>query len=51
VAVAGFWALLVGLLMAGGSAFFELPESNRPWIGLLGGLGAAVFVLFFARGD
>ncbi|HEV2549436.1 MAG TPA: hypothetical protein VGU20_19110 [Stellaceae bacterium] len=46
--VAVFWAVLVGLLMAGGAFLFDIPGSNSPWIGVLGGLGAAVFVLFFA---
>jgi hypothetical protein len=46
--VAVFWAVLVGLLMAAGAAFFDIPGSDGPWIGVLGGLGAAVFVLFFA---
>ena len=46
--VASVWALIVGLLMAGGAAMLGEPASHVWLIGVLGGIGAAVYVLYFA---
>lgn len=45
---AAAWALIVGLLMAGGAALIDVPASDVLLIGVLGGLGAAAYVLMFA---
>jgi hypothetical protein len=45
--VAAVWALAVGLLMAGGAALLDERASDVLLIGVLGGLGAAVYVLGF----
>jgi hypothetical protein len=41
-------ALLVASLMAAGAHWADIPEWEIPAIAVLGGLGAAVYVLFFA---
>jgi hypothetical protein len=46
--VATFMALLVASLMAAGAHWADIPEWEIPAIAVLGGLGAAVYVLFFA---
>ena len=46
--VAVVWALLVGSLMAAGAYLLNIHESQIPAIAVLGGAGAAIFVLFFA---
>ena len=43
------WAVVVGLLMAGGASLFDLPGSDVVLIGVLGGLGAAAYILFYAE--
>jgi hypothetical protein len=46
--VAAAWALIVGPLMAGGAALLDVPASDTLLIGVLGGLGAAAYILMFA---
>ncbi len=46
--VAAFVALLVAFLMAVGAYWTNIPEWQIPAVAVLGGLGAAVYVLFFA---
>lgn len=46
--VAAFMALLVASLMAAGAHWTDIPEWEIPAVAVLGGLGAAVYVLFFA---
>jgi hypothetical protein len=46
--VAAAWALIVGLLMAGGAVLIDVPASDVLLIGVLGGLGAAAYSLMFA---
>jgi hypothetical protein len=46
--VAAVVALLVAFLMAAGARLTDIPEWEIPAVAVLGGLGAAVYVLFFA---
>lgn len=46
--VAGLWAVIVGLLMAAGAALFDLPGANVVLVSVLGGLGAAAYILLYA---
>jgi hypothetical protein len=45
--VAAVVALLVAFLMAAGAYWTRIPEWEIPAVAVLGGLGAAVYVLFF----
>ncbi len=45
---AAIWALIVGSLMTGGAAIMGLPARDVVMVGALGGIGAAIFILFFA---
>jgi hypothetical protein len=45
---AGAWALLVGFLIAVGASLLGLDATEVLETGLLGGLGAAICILFFA---
>jgi hypothetical protein len=40
--------MLIGSLMAIGANLLGVPGSDIPLVAVLGGIGAAVFVLFFA---
>jgi hypothetical protein len=46
VVVAFLWAAVIGSLMYGIASAFDVPEPEL--FGVLGGAGAAVYVLFFA---
>jgi hypothetical protein len=46
--VALIWAVVIGIPMAGGAMLIGLSWSDALEVGLLGGLGAAVFSLLFA---
>lgn len=46
--VALVWALIVGGLMAGGAAMLGESSDDVVLIGVLGGMGAAVFIFVFA---
>ena len=45
---AGAWALLVGFLIAVGATLFGLDATEVLETAVLGGLGAAICILFFA---
>lgn len=47
ICVAVVWALLVGLLMAVGANLLDMQEWLIPAVAVLGGAGAAIYVLFF----
>ncbi len=42
------WAAIVGGLMYAGASLFALPQEQLPWIAVLGGAGAVIYV-FFSR--
>jgi cytosine/uracil/thiamine/allantoin permease len=42
------WAVVIGVPMAGGAMLIGLSWSDALEVGVLGGLGAAVFVLLYA---
>ena len=46
--VSAIWAVTVCLLMAGGAALLDLSTSDMLLTSVLGGLGAAAYILFFA---
>jgi hypothetical protein len=46
--VALIWAVVIGIPMAGGAMLIGLSWSDSLEVGVLGGLGAAVFILLFA---
>lgn len=46
--VAAVWALLVGSLMSGAAWLLDMSTPEIELIGVLGGLGAAAFILVFA---
>lgn len=46
--VAWIWAVVIGVLMGGAAALIGFSWSEALLIGALGGLGAAIFILFFA---
>jgi len=48
IAVAAVFALLVGCITAVGAYFAGVPEWLIPAVAVLGGLGAAAYILFFA---
>ena len=48
VVVAFVWAAIIGSLMYGVASAFDVAEAEL--IGVLGGAGAAVYVIFFAVG-
>jgi hypothetical protein len=50
LAVAGVWAIVVGGLMYALTAALDLPDSDLVLIASLGGLGAAVYIVFLAGG-
>jgi len=47
--VAIVWAVVVGSLMAGAASLLDLPSADVVLIGVLGGLGAAIFIVWFAK--
>jgi nitroreductase len=49
-AVAAIWALIVGLLMAGGGALLGLAGSDLAPVSVLGGLGAAAYIVLYEAG-
>ena len=46
--VAGAWAVMVGLPMAGGATLLDLSASDVLLIAVLGGVGAAAYILLYA---
>lgn len=42
------WAVIVGSLMMGGAAVMGFPAQGPVMVGVLGGVGAAIYILFFA---
>lgn len=46
--IAIVWAVVVGALMAGAASLLDLPRADVVLISVLGGLGAAVFIVWFA---
>lgn len=46
--IAGVWALIVGLLMAGGAALIDLPGAEVVLVSVLGGFGAAAYIILYA---
>lgn len=48
--VGAVWAAIVGGLMYAGASLFALPQEQLPWIAVLGGAGAAIYVFFFRGG-
>jgi hypothetical protein len=49
-AVAAIWALIVGLLMAGGGVLLGLAGSDLALVSVLGGLGAAAYIVLYEAG-